>query len=177
MVALSYEPGASSDDLAQRLLRQRIVLFTSVITDETAEQLIAKILRMAKDDKSYPMRLLVHSPGGGAEASLRILEAMDWISAPIYTHCWGLAGGSTAVIVAHGAEGHRTANAQAVFDMLPLRVGCDPLLPIFAEDTGETPKALATRVAVFSRLSAGEAQEWGIIDRIVENSEVSARPK
>jgi ATP-dependent Clp protease protease subunit len=104
----------------ERLLRERIVLVTGSIDDQTATLVIAQLLYLAQQDATAPIRLYLNSPGGVVTSSLGIYDAMLDVSPPVGTTCVGQAGGTAVLLLAAGHPGMRAATSKA--RVLPLRL-------------------------------------------------------
>jgi ATP-dependent Clp protease protease subunit len=101
--------GERSWDIYSRLLKDRIIILGTPITDQVANSVIAQLLYLESDDPEKDVRLYVNSPGGVVTAGLAIYDTMQHIKPPVATYCIGQAASMAAVIVAAGAPGKRTA--------------------------------------------------------------------
>lgn len=101
--------GERSWDIYSRLLKDRIIILGTPITDQVANSIIAQLLYLESDDPEKDVRLYVNSPGGVVTAGLAIYDTMQHIKPPVATYCIGQAASMAAVIVAAGAPGKRTA--------------------------------------------------------------------
>ena len=101
--------GERSWDIYSRLLKDRIVILGTPITDQVANVIIAQLLYLESDDPDKDVRLYINSPGGVVTAGLAIYDTMQHIKPSVSTYCIGQAASMAAVILAAGASGKRTA--------------------------------------------------------------------
>ncbi len=100
--------GERTVDLYSRLLADRIIYLGTEIDDGVANVLIAQMLHLESESAQTPISLYINSPGGSITAMLAVYDAMQFVSCPIETTCVGQAAATAAVLLAGGAEGHRT---------------------------------------------------------------------
>jgi ATP-dependent Clp protease protease subunit len=164
---------------ADKLLDQRIILLNGPIHDENATEVIARLLYLDHLDGKTPIRICVDSPGGSFAAGMAILKTMDDIEPPVHTCCTGKASGMALAIVAHGAEGHRTASADARFTFTQiwsletgenveqqLEKDRQVFIGLLVKDTRRTGQKVLTDMEQERSLTATEAHANGIIDAI-----------
>lgn len=96
------------------LLRHRTVMLEGEITDSNANDVIARILYLQSLSLVEPIHLVITSPGGSVSAGLAIIETIDQVHPPVYTHCIKQAHSMAAVILACGRDGSRSISADAV---------------------------------------------------------------
>ena len=101
--------GERAFDIYSRLLKDRIILLGTPITDQVANSIVSQLLYLESDDPDKEVRLYVNSPGGVVTAGLAIYDTMQLIRPKVATYCMGQAASMAAVIVAAGAPGKRMA--------------------------------------------------------------------
>jgi len=174
-----------SYDIYSRLLEDRIVFLRHVIDDEVANVIIAQMLFLAAKDPAKPINLYINSPGGSVTAGLAIYDTMRFVSCDVTTICVGQAASMGALLLAAGTSGKRSSlpNSRILIhqvfggtqgqasdvkiqteELLRLR---DRLIAIYATHTGKTPKRIAKDTDRDYYMSATEALEYGLIDRII----------
>lgn len=94
-------------DMATRLLRDRIILLTEEITNDTATNVVTQILYLNSEDDKKPIQLWIQSPGGYCDAGFSIIDAMKISSAPIHTRGFGCVASMASLILASGKKGER----------------------------------------------------------------------
>lgn len=166
-------------------LSRRVVRITGPIDDASANDVIAKLLYLQNASATEPIRLRVDSPGGAVIAGLAIIDTIEMLEAPVYTHCDGFAGSMALVVVTCGYRGHRSAGADSVmaFAMPEASIGAtdeqmangDRLATILIE---RVSKASSLPVAVVRRLfedgtpiMAHQAVQLGLVDGTTSSKE------
>ena len=94
-------------DVISRLLKDRILLLGSEVTDDVANVMVAQLLYLASADPSEDITLYINSPGGSVQAGLAIFDTMQYISCDVSTVCFGMAASMGAFLLAAGAPGKR----------------------------------------------------------------------
>ena len=186
MVVEQTSRGERSYDIYSRLLQDRIVLLGGEVTDDSANSIVAQLLFLQAQDAKKEISMYINSPGGSVTAGLAIYDSMQFISCPVATYCVGQAASMGAVLLTAGAKGKRFAlpNARIMIhqpwggaegkasdieitakEILRLK---EILNGILAKHSG---KKLADVVKDTDRdhfMSAAEAVEWGLVDKVVE---------
>jgi ATP-dependent Clp protease protease subunit len=106
-----------ADELLNKL---RAVLLRGPIDDDTSVQVVARLLFLQWQDPRTPIRLYIDSLGGAVVGGLAICDTMDALAPPVHTHCVAHAHGMAALLLAHGAKGHRFACRDTEFSLCPL---------------------------------------------------------
>jgi ATP-dependent Clp protease, protease subunit len=101
--------GERAFDIYSRLLKDRIVMLTTEITDASAALLTAQLLHLEAEDPDKDVCLYVNSPGGSVTATLGVYDTMQIIAPDVSTVCLGMAASGAAVLLAGGAAGKRFA--------------------------------------------------------------------
>ncbi|HHK67472.1 ATP-dependent Clp protease proteolytic subunit [Candidatus Acetothermia bacterium] len=172
-------------DIYSRLLEDRIVFLRGEIDDDAANVVIAQMLFLAAKDPEKDIRLYINSPGGLVTAGLAIYDTMRYVKCDVATICIGQAASIAAVLLAAGTEGKRSAlpNSRILIHQVfggaqgqaaDVKIQTEELLrmrdllnKILAEHTGKTVKRIAKDTDRDYYMSAVEAKEYGLIDRII----------
>ncbi len=161
------------------LLARRIVRLEGEIDDVRANETMAKLLYLQFTDKTAPVLLEVHSPGGSVTAGLAIVDTMDFLSAPVRTHCPAFAHGMATVILAHGRPGERTALPGARVELSPLFGAAGgpahagelerltrKLVDLLARDLGRDAVEVRAMFEAGCSFEAADAALLGFVDRV-----------
>ena len=187
--------GERAYDIYSRLLEDRIVFIGTAIDDNVANVVIAQLLFLQKENKHQDINLYINSPGGMVSAGLAIYDTMQFVQCDVATYCVGQAASMGAVLLASGAKGKRTAlpNARVLIhqpwmsglqgqqsdieihakEILALRDRLDEILALHCGRPKEEVHADTERDRI---LSAGEAVEYGLVDRVMTRRTPGAVP-
>jgi ATP-dependent Clp protease protease subunit len=178
--------GERSYDIFSRLLMDRIVFLGSAVTDDVANIIVAQLLFLDAEDPERDIHMYINSPGGSVYGGLAIYDTIQHLRAPVATYCVGAAASMGAVLLAAGTEGKRSAlpnsrimihqpssGAQgtaadieiAAKEIIYIR---ERLNEILARHTGQSVEQIAEDVDRDRFMSPAEAQEYGLIDRVLE---------
>ncbi|WP_150266953.1 ATP-dependent Clp endopeptidase proteolytic subunit ClpP [Paenibacillus tepidiphilus] len=177
--------GERSYDIYSRLLKDRIVFVGAAIEDQLANSVIAQLLYLAAEDPDKDIQMFINSPGGVTTAGFGIYDTMQVIKPQVNTICTGMAASFASLLLLAGATGKRYAlpNSEIMIHqphggaqgqasdiaisakrILKLR---EKIVQISAERTGQPPEKIARDMDRDYFMSAEEALEYGIIDKIV----------
>jgi ATP-dependent Clp protease protease subunit len=178
-------------DIYTRLSQERIIFLGQEVNDSIANRIVAFLLYLDSDDPSKPIYLYINSPGGSVTAGMAIYDTMQYIKSEVITICVGLAASMGAFLLASGAPGKRLALPHArIMIHQPMggtgrRQAADidieareilrirqQLNEIMAQRTGQTIEKIAKDTDRDYFLSSAEAKEYGLIDKVIENSSV-----
>jgi len=177
--------GERSYDIFSRLLKDRIIFLDGEINDVTADLVVAQLLFLESQDPEKDINLYINSPGGSVTAGLAIYDTMQYIKPDITTICMGQAASMGAVLLAGGAAGKRLAlPSSRVMIHQPWGgvqgqardIGIQAreivrlkkmLISYFAQNTGKTEELISSDLERDFFMSAEEATEYGIVDRIL----------
>jgi ATP-dependent Clp protease protease subunit len=189
------ERGERAYDIYSRLLRDRIIFIGSPIDDQVANTVIAQMLFLESEDPDKDINLYINTPGGIVSAGLAIYDTMQYITPQITTICIGQAASMGAVLLAAGAKGKRYAlpNARimihqpsggaqgqatdihiAAREILRIR---ERLNEILAKHTGKPIEQIQQDSERDFFLSAEEAVDYGIVDKVIYDKRAFAREK
>lgn len=101
--------GERTYDVYSRLLKERIIFLGQPIDSEVANVIVAQLLLLDSQSSEQPINMFINCPGGEVYSGLAIYDVMQYISAPVYTNCVGIAMSMGSVILMAGANGHRVA--------------------------------------------------------------------
>ncbi|MES3039484.1 MAG: ATP-dependent Clp protease proteolytic subunit, partial [Bdellovibrionota bacterium] len=99
--------GERSYDIYSRLLKDRIVLLGTPVTDDVANSLIAQFLFLEADNPEKDIHFYINSPGGSVSAGLAIYDIMQFVKCDVATFCMGMAASMGSLLLTAGAEGKR----------------------------------------------------------------------
>jgi len=180
-------------DIYSRLLKDRIIFVGSEITDDVANAVIAQLLFLEAENPEKEISLYINSPGGSVTAGLAIYDTMQFIPSSVSTICVGQASSMAAILLASGERGKRFAlpNSRIVLhqpmggyqgqasdiaihakELLRMREKLGEILSIHTLRPRDRIQADIERDFI---LTATEALEYGVIDRII-TSRNQARP-
>jgi len=150
--------GERAYDIYSRLLKDRIILLGFPIDDHIANLIIAQLLFLEAEDPEKDIYMYINSPGGVVTAGLAIYDTMNYIKPDVATICMGQAASMGAFLLAAGAKGKRYAlpNARIMIHQ--------PL----AKNTGQPLDKIERDTERDYFMSAYEAQEYGLVDKVIE---------
>ncbi len=180
--------GDRAFDIYSRLLRERIIFLGTDVNDQVADALVAQMLFLEAEDPEKDIQLYINSPGGSVTAGLAIYDTMQHVTPDVVTICYGLAASMGAFLLSGGTKGKRIslpnsrimihqplggAQGQAVEieiqakEILFLKETLNMLL---AEHTGQPIDKISEDTDRDHFLSAPEAVEYGLIDKVINSS-------
>jgi ATP-dependent Clp protease protease subunit len=180
--------GDRAFDIYSRLLRERIIFLGTGIDDQVADSLVAQLLFLEAEDPEKDIQIYINSPGGSVTSGLAIYDTMQQVAPDVVTICYGLAASMGAFLLAGGTHGKRLAlpNARIMIhqplggaqgqavdieiqarEILYLK---DTLNGLLAEHTGQPLEKIAEDTDRDYFLSPPEAVEYGLIDRVVDDT-------
>ena len=192
MVVEQSPRGERAYDIYSRLLKERIVFLGTAVNDDIANLIIAQLLFLEAEDPDKDITFYINSPGGVVTAGLAIYDTMQYVKCDIATLCMGQAASMGAVLLAAGTEGKRYAlpNARILIhqpmggfqgqatdidiharEILRMRKDLNEIL---AKHTGRTVKKIAADTERDFFMSAAEACDYGIIDKVLTKRETPA---
>ena len=185
----SNPPTRLDDDLARRLLDQRTILLGSVLDETVGNRLCSALVMLATDDPKADIWLWINSPGGSVPAMLAIRDTMRVLPAQVCTVNLGMAYSAGQFLLSSGARGRRYSLPHArvllhqgsagfggtaediALQARDLRDTRDTVLGLIAEDTGQPVETVERDSRRDRMFSAGEAMDYGFVDRVVESLE------
>ena len=185
MVVEQTDKGERSYDIYSRLLDDRIIFLSGEIDDAVANTVIAQLIYLEAKDPTKPINMYINSPGGSVSAGLAIYDTMNYIRSEVCTICVGLAASMGAFLLSSGAKGKRFAlpnseimihqplgGAQGQASDIKIQAEHilkikDKLNRILAHNTGKELSQIIKDTDRDNYLSAQEALEYGLIDKII----------
>lgn len=183
--------GERSYDIYSRLLSDRIIFLGEEVTDQSAGVTVAQMLFLEAQDPKKDICLYINSPGGSISAGFAIYDTMSYIKCDVSTICVGMAASFGAFLLAGGTKGKRMAlpNAEIMIHQpaicgngvqgqaTDIRIVSEHiqnskkrLNQILAENTGRTVEEIEAATERDHYLSAQEALDFGLIDRIISKN-------
>ncbi|MDF1568117.1 MAG: ATP-dependent Clp protease proteolytic subunit [Spirochaetaceae bacterium] len=177
--------GETRYDIFTKLLQERIVFLGGEIRDIDADHIVAQMLFLDSQDPEKDISFYINSPGGSVTAGLAIYDTMHHINADVQTICMGQAASMGAILLAGGTKGKRMAlpssrilihqpwggvQGQAVDIGIQAREIVRlkrMLINYLSGDTGKDEKTIAADLERDFFMSAGEAVEYGVVDKIL----------
>jgi len=179
--------GERAYDIYSRLLRDNIIFVGTPIDDNVANLVTAQLLFLEAEDPDRDIYLYINSPGGSITAGLAIYDTMQFVKNDVNTICIGQAASMGALLLAAGAPGKRFGVASQPHPIhQPMMAGLSGQATdidihareilrlreitnqILAKHTGKDPARISTDVERDYIMSAEQAVEYGIIDKIIE---------
>lgn len=185
--------GERSYDIYSRLLKDRIIFLGEEVNETTASIVVAQLLFLEAEDPDKDIHLYINSPGGSVTAGMAIYDTMQYIKCDVSTICIGMAASMGAFLLAGGTKGKRLAlpNAEIMIHQplggaqgqaTEIEIAAKHILKtkeklnkILAENTGKDLEQVTADTERDNWLSAAEAVEYGLIDKIVSNRESDAK--
>lgn len=176
--------GERSYDIFSRLLNDRIIVLSDEVNDATASLVVAQLLYLEGQDNEKDISLYINSPGGSVTAGLAIYDTMQYIKCDVSTICMGMAASMGAFLLSSGAKGKRYAlpNSEIMIhqpsggaqgqateiDIVAKHIlrTREKLNKVLAENTGKPIEQIARDTERDNFLSAEEALEYGLVDKI-----------
>ena len=179
--------GERSYDIYSRLLKDRIVFLSDEVNDVKASLIVAQLLFLESEDPKKDISFYINSPGGSVTAGMAIYDTMQYIKCDVSTICVGLAASMGAFLLAGGAKGKRMAlpNAEIMIHQpsggargqaTEIQIVAENILKtkrklneMLAANTGKPIEEVEKDTDRDNYMSASEALEYGIIDKVIEH--------
>ncbi|MBX0365729.1 ATP-dependent Clp endopeptidase proteolytic subunit ClpP [Campylobacter jejuni] len=180
--------GERSYDIYSRLLKDRIIMLSGEIHDELAASIVAQLLFLEAEDPTKDIHLYINSPGGVITSGFSIYDTMNYIKPDVCTICIGQAASMGAFLLSCGAEGKRFAlpNSRIMIHQplggargqaTDIEIQAKEILrlktilnDILAKNTKQKVAKIAKDTERDFFMSAQEAKEYGLIDKVLEKS-------
>ncbi|PJN94028.1 ATP-dependent Clp protease proteolytic subunit [Amaricoccus sp. HAR-UPW-R2A-40] len=192
MVVEQSSRGERSFDIYSRLLRERIVFLNGEVNDTVSALVCAQLLFLEAENPRKPIQLYINSPGGVVTSGFAMYDTMRHVRAPVHTLCLGTARSMGSFLLMAGEPGQRAAlpNASILIhqplggyqgqasDILihaeETRRVKDRMTRLYAEHCGRSFEAFERAMDRDRFMTAEEALDWGLIDRILTEHEAGA---
>ncbi|SHH50987.1 ATP-dependent Clp protease, protease subunit [Anaerosphaera aminiphila DSM 21120] len=186
MVVEQTNRGERSYDIYSRLLKDRIIFLSGEINDNVADLIVAQLLFLESEDPDKDIEIYINSPGGVVSSGFAIFDTMNFIKCDVSTICIGMAASMGAFLLAAGTPGKRLAlpNAEIMIHQplggaqgqaSDIKIHAEKILEtrekinkILAKETGQPLEKIERDTDRDYFLSATEAVEYGLIDKVVE---------
>jgi len=186
MVVEQTSRGERAFDIYSRLLNERIIFLGTPINDDIANLVVAQMIHLESEDPDKDISMYVNSPGGSVYAGLAVYDTMQFIKPDVQTICVGVAMSMGALLLAGGAAGKRMAlpNSKILIhqvsggfqgqatdieihakEIIDVRGRLDEII---AKHTGQSLERVSKDTERDYFMSAEEAVEYSIVDRILE---------
>lgn len=181
--------GERSYDIYSRLLKDRIIMLQTPVTDDVASSIIAQMFFLEMENPDQDIHLYINSPGGSVTAGLAIYDIMQFVKCDVRTYCLGQAASMGSLLLAAGTAGKRyiLPNSRVMIHQ-PLIAGGglsgqvtdieihakemiylkEKLTNIYVQHTGLSFEKLRDNMERDKYLSPEQAKEFGLVDEIVE---------
>lgn len=189
MVVEQTSRGERSYDIYSRLLKERIIFLSEDVNSTTASLITAQMLFLEAEDPDKDIMFYINSPGGEVTSGMMIYDTMQYIKPDVQTICMGMAASMGAFLLAAGTKGKRFAlpNAEVMIHQpsggaqgqaTDIVIAAehivkmkDRLNSILAERTGQDIEKVRIDTERDHWMSAEEALEYGLIDKIMDRSQ------
>jgi len=192
MVVEQTARGERSYDIYSRLLKERVIFVTGPFEDYGASVITAQLLFLEAENPKKEIHMYINSPGGLVTAGMAIYDTMEYVRPPVQTFCIGQAASAASLLLCAGKKGERYALPNARI-MIPQPLGGaqgqavdieiqareilflkDTLNGLLAEHTGQPLEKIAEDTDRDYFLSPAEAVQYGLIDRVVDETGLPA---
>ena len=179
--------GERSYDIYSRLLKERIIFLGEEVNDVTAGLVVSQLLFLESEDPDKDINLYINSPGGSVTAGMAIYDTMQYVKCDVSTMCMGMAASMGAFLLSGGTKGKRLAlpNAEIMIHQpsggaqgqaTEIDIAAEHILrtkkklnTILSENTGQPYETIVKDTERDNWLTAQEALEYGLIDKVMEN--------
>jgi ATP-dependent Clp protease protease subunit len=194
MVVEQTNRGERSYDIYSRLLKERIIFLSGPVEDGMATLIVAQLLFLEAENPKKEINMYINSPGGVVTAGMSIYDTMQFIKPPVTTLCMGQAASMGSLLLTAGAKGQRFALPHSrimvhqpsggyrgqVTDILihaeEVKELKRRLNEVYVKHTGRTLKEIEEALERDNFMSAQKAQEFGLIDKVIEERAEEAEP-
>ena len=186
MVVEQTSRGERSYDIYSRLLKDRIIMLCDEVNDATASLVVSQLLFLESEDPNKDIYLYINSPGGSVTAGMAIYDTMQYIKCDVNTVCVGMAASMGAFLLAGGTKGKRMIlpNAEVMIHQplggakgqaTEIEIAAkhilhtkEKLTRILSENSGQSYDVMLNACERDNWLTADEAVNFGLVDKIVE---------
>ena len=186
MVVEQTSRGERSFDIYSRLLKDRIIMLSEEVNQATASLIVAQMLFLEAEDPDADIQFYINSPGGSVTDGMAIYDTMQFVKCDVSTICIGMAASMGAFLLAAGTKGKRIAlpNSEIMIHQplggmqgqaTDIKIHADRIIKmretlnsILAEKTGKPIEIIEKDTDRDNFMSAKEAMEYGLIDKVIE---------
>ena len=195
MVVEQTSRGERSYDIFSRLLKERIIMLSGEVNDDSANLIVAQLLFLESEDPDKDIYLYINSPGGSITAGMAIYDTMQYIKCDVSTICIGMAASMGSFLLMSGAKGKRyaTPNAEVMihqplggfqgqatdFDIHAKRILKikESLNKILSENTNQPIEKIKADVERDYFMTSDEAMNYGLVDKVITNKKIGSENK
>lgn len=177
--------GERTYDIFSRLLKDRIIMLTGEITDDTATVICSQLLFLANENATKDISLYINSPGGSVTAGMAIYDTMNFVKPDVSTVCMGMAASMGAFLLSSGQKGKRFClpNAEVMIHQplggtqgqaSDMEIAVNHILrtkeklnSILSSNTGQTIDTIKRETDRDNWFSSKEALDFGLVDKII----------
>lgn len=177
--------GERTYDIFSRLLKDRIIMLTGEITDDTATVICSQLLFLANENATKDISLYINSPGGSVTAGMAIYDTMNFVKPDVSTVCMGMAASMGAFLLSSGQKGKRLClpNAEVMIHQplggaqgqaSDMEIAVNHILQtkeklnnILSNNTSQTIDTIKRETDRDNWFSAKEALDFGLVDKII----------
>ena len=188
MVVEQTSRGERSYDIYSRLLNDRIIMLGEEVNDTTASLIVAQLLYLEGQDPDKDIHLYINSPGGSITSGMAIYDTMQYVKCDVSTICVGMAASMGAFLLSSGAKGKRFAlpNSEIMIHQpsggaqgqaTDIAIQAERVLrmkkhlnEILASNTGKSVEQIQADCERDHFMSAKEACDYGLIDKVIFKS-------
>ena len=172
----------------KKFLEQRRVFLWDVVDDNTAKDVVTRLLYLDADKPGEPITFFINSPGGMVTAGMAIYDTMKLIKSPVHTVCMGLAASMGSILLSGGAKGHRYIypngevmihqpsiggmfqgrSVEIEIQARQIRRTKEVGAKILADNCGKTIEQIMTDFDRDYWMNADEAVKYGIVDKVID---------
>ncbi len=186
--------GERSYDIYSRLLKDRIIILGSAVTDEVANAIIAQILFLEVDNPEKDIQFYINSPGGSVSAGMAIYDMMQFVKCDVATYCLGMAASMGSLLLMAGTKGKRYSmpNSRIMIHQPLLSGGGlsgqvtdieihakeliktkEKLTNLYVKHTGQTYEKLYHAMERDNYMDPQLAKEFGLIDHVIDSRKMN----
>lgn len=186
--------GERSYDIYSRLLKDRIIILGTAVTDDVANAIIAQILFLEVDNPEKDIQFYINSPGGSVSAGMAIYDMMQFVKCDVATYCLGMAASMGSLLLTAGTKGKRYSmpNSRIMIHQPLLSGGGlsgqvtdieihakeliktkEKLTNIYVKHTGQPYDKLYSAMERDNYMDPKVAKEFGLVDHIIDSRKMN----
>ncbi|ACD24933.1 ATP-dependent Clp protease proteolytic subunit [Clostridium botulinum] len=189
MVVEQTSRGERSYDIFSRLLKERIIMLSGEVNDDSSNLIVSQLLFLESEDPDKDISIYINSPGGSITAGMAIYDTMQYIKPDVSTICVGMAASMGAFLLSSGANGKRYAlpNAEIMIHQplggfqgqaTDIQIHANRILKIkeslnkiLSENTNQPLEVIEADVERDNFMTADEAKTYGLVDKVITKNE------
>ena len=193
MVVEQTSRGERSYDIFSRLLKDRIIMLSGEINDDTANLIVAQLIFLESEDPDKDIYLYINSPGGSITSGMAIYDTMQYIKCDVSTICIGMAASMASFLLMTGTKGKRSAlpNAEVMIHQplggfqgqaTDIQIHAKRIIKIkekfnkiYSEVTGKPLEVINADVERDNFMSADEAKAYGLVDEVIATHKIEKK--